>query len=97
VLQGTEDWLGLKTATDTYDYAKEHGVKAELKLFHPDETGAAHCQIDNPTLGQEFICDWIAIQLGIDQRAVQRRAQAAHFSGVQDCRPLQKNDWLRKH
>lgn len=42
VLQGTEDWLGLKTATDTYDYAKAHGVKAELKLFDPDETGAAH-------------------------------------------------------
>jgi hypothetical protein len=26
VLQGTEDWLGLKTATDTYDYAKAHGA-----------------------------------------------------------------------
>ncbi|WP_323118443.1 alpha/beta hydrolase family protein [Burkholderia alba] len=76
VLQGTEDWLGLKTATDTYDYAKGRGVKAELKLFRPEETGAAHCQIDNPTLGQEYLCDWLAIQLGIDQRAVQRRTQA---------------------
>ncbi|MFL9887014.1 alpha/beta hydrolase [Paraburkholderia agricolaris] len=76
VLQGTEDWLGLKTATDTYDYAKAHGVKAELKLFDPDETGAAHCQIDNPTLGQEFICDWLATQLGVDQSAVRSRVLA---------------------
>lgn len=76
VLQGTEDWLGLKTATDTYDYAKAKGVKAELKLFDPSETGAAHCQVDNPTLGQEFICDWLAAQLGVDQAAAQSRMQA---------------------
>ncbi|MCQ4384192.1 hypothetical protein NO136_20205, partial [Clostridioides difficile] len=73
VLQGTEDWLGLKTATDTYDYAKAHDVAATLRLFDPAETGAAHCQVDNPTLGQEFICDWLAARLGIDQRAVRQR------------------------
>ncbi|MCX4166244.1 MULTISPECIES: S9 family peptidase [Paraburkholderia] len=76
VLQGTEDWLGLKTATDTYDYARANGVDAELRLFDPAETGAAHCQIDNPTLGQEFICDWLAGHLGIDQGAVRARMSA---------------------
>ncbi|QND54671.1 alpha/beta hydrolase (plasmid) [Phyllobacterium sp. 628] len=76
VLQGTEDWLGLKTATDTYDYAKAHGVAAELKLFDPAETGAAHCQVDNPTLGQEFICDWLAGKLGIDQGVARIRVPA---------------------
>jgi len=76
VLQGTEDWLGLKTATDTYDYAKAHGVDAELKLFDPAETGAAHCQIDNPTLGQEFICDWLAARLDIDQSSARVRVPA---------------------
>ncbi|WP_342705088.1 alpha/beta hydrolase [Burkholderia arboris] len=76
VLQGTEDWLGLKTATDTYDYAKAQGVDATLRLFDPDETGAAHCQVDNPTLGQEFICDWLAARLGIDQREVRKRTQS---------------------
>ncbi|MCA3890766.1 MAG: prolyl oligopeptidase family serine peptidase [Burkholderia sp.] len=76
VLQGTEDWLGLETATDTYDYAKKSGVNAELKLFHPEETGAAHCQIDNPTLGQEFVCDWLAEKLGVDQASARARYPA---------------------
>ncbi|ALX16862.1 hypothetical protein P350_35105 [Burkholderia cepacia JBK9] len=76
VLQGTEDWLGLETATDTYDYAKKSGVNAELKLFYPEETGAAHCQIDNPTLGQEFVCDWLAEKLGVDQASARARYPA---------------------
>jgi len=38
-------------------------------VFTAEETGASHCQADNPTLGQEFVWDWIAIQLGIAQTA----------------------------
>ena len=32
-----------------------------------EETGAAHCQCDNPTLGKEYACDWLADKLSIDQ------------------------------
>jgi len=31
------------------------------------ETGAEHCQHDNPTLGQEIIADWLADIFKIDQ------------------------------
>ena len=36
----------------------------------PEETGAEHCQHDNPTLGQEVLADWLADRFGIDQRAL---------------------------
>jgi hypothetical protein len=36
----------------------------------PDETGAEHCQHDNPTIGQEVLADWLADRFGIDQRAL---------------------------
>jgi hypothetical protein len=79
ITQGTADYLGVHVAVDAYDYAKERGVDVELKLFDADETGAAHCQIDNPTIGQEFICDWLATKLGIDQHAVNRQQLSRLF------------------
>ena len=33
-----------------------------------EETGAEHCQHDNPTIGQEILADWLADRFGIDQR-----------------------------
>ena len=45
--------LGLQTARDAFDFARAAGVAAEFKVFCGEETGAAHCQADNPTLGQE--------------------------------------------
>ncbi len=67
VVHGTEDFLGVDIAEDSVAYARSKGVDVTYKLFTPEETGAAHCQMDNPTLGQEYICDWIADRLGITQ------------------------------
>ena len=39
-----------------------------LRILDPDETGAEHCQHDNPTIGQEILADWLADRFGIDQR-----------------------------
>ena len=69
ILHGEADFLGIWPATDAYDYAKAAGVKVELKLFSPEETGASHCQVDNPTLGMEYVFDWLADRLSIDQTA----------------------------
>ena len=33
-----------------------------------EETGADHCQHDNPTIGQEIMADWLANRFGIDER-----------------------------
>jgi pimeloyl-ACP methyl ester carboxylesterase len=67
IVQGEHDFLGLQTAVDAFHFAKARGVPVELKVFDAEETGASHCQADNPALGQEFICDWIAEKLDIKQ------------------------------
>jgi hypothetical protein len=39
-------------------------------MVSAEETGAEHCQHDNPTLGQEVMLDWLADRFGIDQRSL---------------------------
>ncbi len=74
IIHGAHDVLVLKQAQQVYDYAREHGVEATLKLVEEEETGAEHCQHDNPTIGMEYMGDWLAERFGIDQKAlIQRR------------------------
>lgn len=68
VLHGGHDVLGVENARTVYEYAKRKGVNATLRLTSAEETGAEHCQHDNPTLGQELMIDWLADVFGIDQR-----------------------------
>ena len=44
-----------------------------LKLLSEEETGAEHCQHDNPTIGQEYMADWLVDVFAIDERALRRR------------------------
>jgi dienelactone hydrolase len=74
ILHGGYDVLGMSQATKTYEYAKARGVNVTLRFVTPEETGAEHCQHDNPTIGQEIMGDWLADVFGIDQRALRRRA-----------------------
>lgn len=68
VIHGGHDVLGVENAKMVFDYALQHGVKATLRLTQAEETGAEHCQHDNPTLGQELMLDWLSDVLSIDQR-----------------------------
>ena len=43
-------------------------VRGQLEMIGEEETGAEHCQDDNPTIGQEKMADWLADRLGVDQR-----------------------------
>jgi dienelactone hydrolase len=70
VLHGGHDVLTVTAARRTYDYARAHGVDATMRVLDPEETGAEHCQHDNPTIGQEVLADWLADRFGIDQRAL---------------------------
>lgn len=70
VLHGGHDVLTVKAARQTHDAAIAEGVDATLRIVAPEETGAEHCQHDNPTLGQELLADWLADRFGIDQRAL---------------------------
>ncbi len=68
VIHGGHDVLGVEQASKVYEHAKDSGVDATLKLLSEEETGAEHCQHDNPTIGEEYMFDWLADRLGIDQR-----------------------------
>ncbi len=70
IIHGGHDVLGVRQSSQVYDYAKSVGVDATLRLLSAEETGAEHCQHDNPTLGEEEMLDWLTDCLGIDQRAV---------------------------
>ena len=67
ILHGGHDVLGVETVRTVYDYAISQGVNATLRLTSEEETGAEHCQHDNPTLGQELMIDWLADIFGIRQ------------------------------
>jgi dienelactone hydrolase len=70
VLHGGHDVLGVETVKTVYEYAKAKGVDVTLRLTAAEETGAEHCQHDNPTLGQEIMIDWLADVFKIDQRSL---------------------------
>jgi hypothetical protein len=69
IVHGGHDVLGVEQATRVHEYARDHGVDVTLRLIDAKETGAEHCQHDNPTIGMEYLCDWLADVFGIDQRA----------------------------
>jgi len=62
---GEHDWLDIRHATALHAALKGEGADVTLKIFAAAETAAAHGQSDNPTLGNEFIFDWIASRLAI--------------------------------
>ncbi len=70
IIHGGHDVLGVESVRKVHDYAIRHGVKAALRLTSEEETGAEHCQHDNPTIGQELMLDWLCDVFGIDQRKV---------------------------
>ncbi len=71
VLHGGHDVLGVENSQTVYEYAKSRGVPVTLRLTSAEETGAEHCQHDNPTLGQELMIDWLADVFRIDQRRME--------------------------
>ena len=47
---------------------------SRFALVSEEETGADHCQHDNPTIGQELMADWLADVFGIDERELRKKA-----------------------
>lgn len=43
-------------------------------MIEPEETGAEHCQHNNPTIGQEYMADWLPSIFGIDKRVFHKRS-----------------------
>jgi dienelactone hydrolase len=63
VALGEHDWLDAGHVARCCDALIADGLKLDLKIFSASETAASHAQRDNPTIGSEFIFDWIADQL----------------------------------
>jgi pimeloyl-ACP methyl ester carboxylesterase len=74
IVHGGFDVLGVEQATHVFEYAQSRGVDVTLRLLSAPETGADHCQHDNPTIGQEILSDWLADRFGIDQRSLRKSA-----------------------
>ncbi len=62
---GEHDWLDLRHADALCEALKDEGADVTLKVFSAAETAAAHGQSDNPTIGNEFIFDWISARLAM--------------------------------
>lgn len=73
IVHGGHDVLGVAAARQVADYAKSKGVDVTLRFVSEDETGADHCQHDNPTIGQELMADWLTDVFGIDERELRKK------------------------
>lgn len=67
IINGAHDVLSVEACNQVYQYAVSQGMTVTLRLTDEHETGADHCQHDNPTIGQELMLDWLTDTLGIDQ------------------------------
>lgn len=68
IVHGGYDVLGVKAANRVYEHAREAGVDVTITFINEEETGAEHCQHDNPTIGQEYMADWLVDRFGIDEK-----------------------------
>ena len=76
IVHGGYDVLGVAQARRVYEAAKDAGVDVTLRLVDQEETGADHCQHDNPTIGQEILADWLAEVFEIDERELMSKTLA---------------------
>ncbi len=66
ITAGEHGWLGADRVTDLFHKLKVDHRDIELKIFRGSETAASQGHLDNPTLANEYIFDWIANRLGVD-------------------------------
>ncbi len=60
IIHGSYDHFGgQEEAQIAYEAAKAAGVDVTLMLVPAERTAAEHCQLDNPTLGEDIVFDWL--------------------------------------
>jgi dienelactone hydrolase len=65
IATGERGWLKAERVRELFSQLKEDGGDVTLKIFAVSETAAMQAHVDNPTLANEYIFDWIASRLGI--------------------------------
>jgi dienelactone hydrolase len=61
---GDDGWLKPDRVRQMVQQSQWSGQDITLKIFTPEETGAAQAHADNPSLANEYIFDWLASRLG---------------------------------
>jgi dienelactone hydrolase len=64
---GQHDFLAVDDATDVFKSARRAGMRVDLKVFSAGETAASPGHIDNPTLANECIFEWIRERLTVKE------------------------------
>jgi pimeloyl-ACP methyl ester carboxylesterase len=65
IATGEHGWLSAERVRELFTQLEEDGGDVTLKIFAVSETASMHAHVDNPTLANEYIFDWIASRLGI--------------------------------
>lgn len=65
ITTGECGWLKAERVRELYGEFTAGGCDVTLKIFPVSETAAMQGHLDNPTLANEYIFDWIASRLGI--------------------------------
>jgi dienelactone hydrolase len=68
IAAGERGWLKAGRVRELYEGLRGDGRDVTLKIFASEETAAMHGHLDNPTLANEFIFDWIASRLEYSAR-----------------------------
>jgi dienelactone hydrolase len=68
ITTGECGWLKAERVRKFYRQLKAGGRDVTLKIFAVSETAAMQAHVDNPTLANEYIFDWIASRLGTGGR-----------------------------
>jgi dienelactone hydrolase len=66
ITMGEHGWLEADHVSGLFDQIKSAQSDVTLKIFRAADTAASQDHIDNPTLANEFVFDWIADQLRIN-------------------------------
>lgn len=67
IVHGGHDVLGVQAAGKLNAACVEAGVNVTFRVVTEEETGADHCQHDNPTIGQELMLDWLSDTLQLTE------------------------------
>jgi dienelactone hydrolase len=73
---GQHDYLAADDAVDVFKSARRAGMAVDLKVFSQGETAASPGHIDNPTLANEIIFEWIRERLNVS-KAISADAESA--------------------
>jgi dienelactone hydrolase len=65
ITTGERGWLKAERVRELHRQLKAGGRDVTLKIFAASETAAMQAHVDNPTLANEYVFDWIASRLAV--------------------------------